>query len=99
LSWGARAMSESESARAFTGIVRDISRRKDLEREVVEIASLQQRRIGQDLHDTVGQELTALSLLVADLAESVRADQKRASQIVERIAGGLRRSQQELRDA
>ena len=35
---------------------RDITERKQLEREVVEIASLEQRRIGQDLHDSVGQE-------------------------------------------
>ena len=36
---------------------RDITKRKELEREVVEIASLEQRRIGNDLHDSVGQEL------------------------------------------
>ena len=43
-------------------ILRDVTQRKELEREVVEIASQEQRRIGQDLHDSVGQELTALSI-------------------------------------
>src|SRR5262249_13694868 len=46
-----------------TVIIRDVSRRKELEREVVESVSRLQHRIGQDLHDTVGQELTALNLL------------------------------------
>ena len=76
---------------------RDISRRKELEREVVEIASLEQRRIGQDLHDSVSQELTALNMLAGDLAETLRSDPSNASQLVERLVLGLQRSQQELR--
>ena len=63
------AVSEVVHLQLFTGILRDITRRKELEREVVEIASLEQRRIGQDLHDSVGQELTALNILAGDLAE------------------------------
>ncbi len=83
---------------------RDISRRKELEREVVEVASLEQRRIGQDLHDSVSQELTALNMLAGDLAETLRSDpcadlsaQARGSQLVERLVLGLQRSQQEVR--
>ena len=76
---------------------RDISRRKELEREVVEIASLEQRRIGQDLHDSVSQELTALNMLAGDLAETLRSDPSNASQLVEGLVLGLQRSQQELR--
>ena len=63
----------------------------------MEIASLEQRRIGQDLHDSVGQELTALNLLAGDLAETLRTDPANASQLVERMVQGLQRSQQELR--
>ena len=60
---------------------RDITRRKELEREVVEIASLEQRRIGQDLHDSVSQELTALNMLAGDLAETLRSDPSNASPV------------------
>lgn len=91
------AVSEIEPLKFFTGILRDATRRHELEREVVEAASIEQRRIGQDLHDTVAQELTALNMLVKDLAESVRTDPETASQLIERIAHGLRRSHQELR--
>ena len=76
---------------------RDISRRKELEREVVEIASLEQRRIAQDLHDSVSQELTALSMLAGDMAETLKSDPSNAPQLVERLVLGLERSQQELR--
>ena len=76
---------------------RDISRRKELEREVVEIASLEQKRIGQDLHDSVSQELTALNMLAGNLAKTVRSDPENASRLVEQMVLGLQRSQQELR--
>lgn len=92
------AVSEIESLDMFTGILRDITRRKELEREVVEIASLQQRRIGEDLHDTVAQELTALSLLAGDLTEALHTDPSSVATLVARLTEGLRRSQQAIRD-
>ncbi|MBI1371653.1 MAG: PAS domain S-box protein [Phycisphaera sp.] len=49
--------------RLFTGIVRDITDRKRLEREVLEISTQEQQRIGRDLHDGLGQELTGIALL------------------------------------
>lgn len=91
------AVSEVDHLKLFTGILRDITRRKELEREVVEIASLEQRRIGQDLHDSVGQELTALNILAGDLAETMRTAPAGASKLVEQLAKGLQRSQRELR--
>ena len=55
-----------------SAIARDITERKVLQREVLEIAAREQRRIGQDLHDGTGQELTGLAMmaqrLVAELA-------------------------------
>jgi two-component system CheB/CheR fusion protein len=91
------AVSEIKDLKLFAGIVRDITQRKELEREVVEIASSEQRRIGQDLHDTVGQELTALNLLAKDLAEKFQSDAVKASLMIEQMIQGLHRSQQELR--
>jgi PAS domain S-box-containing protein len=91
------AVSEIGELNLFAGIVRDISRRKELEREVVETVSLEQRRIGQDLHDSVGQELTALNLRADELAEIVRGDPADALKLLEQITRGLHRCRQELR--
>jgi PAS domain S-box-containing protein len=91
------AVSDMGPLQQFTGIIRDITQRKDLEREVVEIASVEQRRIGQDLHDSVGQELTALNLLSGDLAETLRTDPANASHLLTRMTDGLRRCRTELR--
>ncbi len=91
------AVSEIDHSHQFTGIVRDISQRKELEREVVEAATEEQRRIGHDLHDTVGQELTALAIRADDLVDALRTDPAAAPGLAARIAQGLRHCQQGLR--
>ncbi len=45
-------------------ICHDISNRKKLEQEVLEIGARERERIGQDLHDSLGQKLTGISLKV-----------------------------------
>jgi PAS domain S-box-containing protein len=47
--------------------VREITNQKALEQEILEISNREQRRLGSDLHDGLGQELTGLSLLLKGL--------------------------------
>jgi PAS domain S-box-containing protein len=90
-------VSEIEDRKLFTGILRDMTEFKRLEREVVEVASQQQQRIGQDLHDSVAQEMTALNLLAKDLTGTLETDPANAPKLVELIEKGLQRGQKELR--
>jgi signal transduction histidine kinase len=60
----------------FTGVLRDLSARKALEQEVLEAATLEQQRIGQELHDTSAQELTALGLLADSLVATLQEDRR-----------------------
>jgi len=53
----------------FIVVIRDVSQRKDLEKKVLEIASSEQRRIGQELHDGTQQELTGLSLIAGTIED------------------------------
>lgn len=54
-------------------ISRDVTAQKLLQREVLDIAAREQQRIGQDLHDGTGQELTGLTMLASDLCEDLQA--------------------------
>jgi two-component system sensor kinase FixL len=45
----------------YTAIIHDISNRRQLEREVLDAGAAEQRRIGQDLHDGLCQQLLATS--------------------------------------
>src|SRR5262249_1666347 len=79
-----------DGGRQFTGLIRDISRRKVLEKEVLEVATAEQRRIGQDLHDSVGQELTGLGLVAETLADALSGQAHPESALADKIAAGAR---------
>lgn len=73
-------------ARMFTGIVRDITERKRLEKEVLEVSELERQRIGQDLHDDLGQRLTAIELLAEFLAQDLASKALPEAAQAEKIA-------------
>ena len=54
-------------ARLFAAVIVDISEQQQLQREVLEIPVNEQRRVGQELHDGLGQQLTGLGLLATSL--------------------------------
>lgn len=53
-------------------VFRDVTERKRLEQDILEIAEGVQHRIGQDLHDGLGQELTGIALLSKALANQLQ---------------------------
>ncbi|OZC02448.1 PAS domain S-box protein [Rubricoccus marinus] len=61
----------ASGARMFVGLVRDISERRALEQEVLRIAEDERRRIGQDLHDGLGQTLTGIGLFARGLVRQL----------------------------
>ncbi|MDE2305295.1 MAG: PAS domain-containing protein [Gammaproteobacteria bacterium] len=45
-------------------VIQDVTERTRLEHEITEVAHAEQRRLGAELHDGLGQELTGISLLL-----------------------------------
>ncbi|OPY79343.1 MAG: Oxygen sensor histidine kinase NreB [Syntrophorhabdus sp. PtaU1.Bin153] len=45
------------------GIIRDITERRRLEKQVLEVSEWEQQRIGQDLHDSLSQQLAGIAYL------------------------------------
>jgi len=62
-----------EGQAAVLSIARDISERKRLEREVLRASEEEQRRIGRELHDGLGQALTGIAFMVHALATKLAA--------------------------
>jgi PAS domain S-box-containing protein len=52
-------------------IMHNITERKLLERQIVEISEQERQRIGRDLHDSLGGHLTGLTLLTRALSQSL----------------------------
>ena len=67
------SVTQVDHSNYFTGIIRDISERKELQKHVLETAAEEQRRIGRELHDGTGQELTGLSLVAGALLDLLTA--------------------------
>lgn len=76
--------------RIFTGLVRDITERKRLEREILEISDHEQRRIGNDLHDDLCQRLAGIRFSCDALKSSLaEARDKNILERVQKIASRL----------
>jgi PAS domain S-box-containing protein len=54
---------ETEEGVLVSSAIRDITERKRLEKTILDISAREQRRIGQDLHDGLGQHLTGIAFM------------------------------------
>jgi two-component system sensor kinase FixL len=70
--------------------VRDITRRRDLEREILAIAERERERIGQELHDDLCQQLTAIEYMSETAATALELVQPESAQAVHEISQSLR---------
>ena len=80
---------ETEEGVLISSAIRDISDRKRLEETILEISETERRRIGQDLHDGLGQHLTGVAFmgkaLEERLAESSAPEAAEAAKIVKLV--------------
>ena len=79
-----------EDRRLFTGFVRDITDRKRLEKEILEICDREQHRIGQGLHDGLCQHLAGIELMSQVLEEKLSKKSQAASTHASRFAQHVR---------
>jgi PAS domain S-box-containing protein len=79
-----------------TGI--DITERKHLEKAILDISAREQRRIGQDLHDGLGQHLTGIAFMAkvheAKLAEKKRPETNDAAKIVKLVNEAIHKTRE-----
>ncbi len=81
----------------LTGTLRDITERKRLEREIVESASAEQRRLGQELHDGIGGELTGIGFVLQGLIDDLRAEENEHVRTAARVGDELDRVTEQVR--
>lgn len=70
---GLNANLESAVEKRTAELRAEIARREKLEHEVAQIVERERRRIGQELHDNLGQRMAGLSLLAEALAARLKA--------------------------
>lgn len=96
IAWNvSRLMDKSGDPSGIIAIGQDVTERKALEKRVVEAVADEQRRIGQDIHDGIGQELTGLRHMaqthLESLARQASPDEKTAGRMIQWLASVQRR--------
>lgn len=79
------------------GIAKDITEMRELEREIADVSTREKQRLSRDLHDSLGQELTGLTMMTHQLTQTlVKSDPDRAA-MANTLLEGLRRLLQQVR--
>ncbi len=88
---------ETGNLRGFAQITRDVTELRSLEKEILEISEREQIRIGHDLHDGVGQELTGVALLTQNLRQRLAQQGLPEEAHAARIASLINRALEQTR--
>jgi len=84
---------EKDEVTRIITVVRDETEKRTLEREILDVSRREQRRIGQALHDSLGQELTGIAFLTKALEISLKMksapEADDAARIVALVKGSL----------
>lgn len=78
-------LAKKRSTQSVVGIIRDTTENRQLQKLIVDMNARQQRKIGQDLHDELGQLLTGIGFLVAGLKKDLQ-DHKDSDQEIDTIS-------------
>ena len=78
----------------FAGLIMDLSTQQTLQREILAIPAREQQRIGEELHDGLGQQLTGLSMLAQSLLNKAT---KPEHELATQLASGLHEALTQVR--
>ena len=84
--------------RVFAIVLRDLSESKRLEQELLHIGEWERIRIGQDLHDTIGQQLAGMAYLIEVLARNLGREPSAHAREAKEIAQVAGTAHAQLRD-
>lgn len=75
----------SELVSAYSRLAKAMAERCQLEADLIRASEMQQKKIGQELHDGLGQHLTSMSFFAATLAENLGRRGAQEAEQAERI--------------
>ncbi|MCO4780852.1 MAG: PAS domain S-box protein [Candidatus Cloacimonetes bacterium] len=67
-------------------MIKDVSSQRNMEREILSISDHEQLRIGHDLHDTLGQDLTAIQLKLKLVQNQIKTQAPNLVKEIESLA-------------
>ncbi|MGB5600927.1 MAG: PAS domain S-box protein [Gammaproteobacteria bacterium] len=90
-------IAEIDHRSLYCGMIRDLTEHKSLEKEIADICTLEQERIGQDIHDGLGQQLTGLSMMATSLKHELEKHELPQATRLDEMIGYLTQAAEEAR--
>jgi len=87
-----------DGRRFFTGIIRDLTARKQLEDQILRVSEEEQHRIGRDIHDDLCQQLAAIACLAKVVLQRVAGSDEGASEDLAEVVRLLTQANQRARE-
>ncbi|MDG2385580.1 MAG: PAS domain S-box protein [Pirellulaceae bacterium] len=94
---GVPILDQDQQVFRVVGIAQDITERKMLEKQVADVGAREQQRIGHEIHDELGQQLTGLSFLAKSLERRLADQELPEVADAGAIAEGIQSSIREVR--
>jgi len=82
-------ISHVKNMELYIGIIRDLTEKTALEKAITEINTKYQEALGIELHDTLGQRLTGINLLIKNLKRKRDRNEKLSGELIEEIGEQL----------
>jgi PAS domain S-box-containing protein len=89
---------EAGKPRGFAQITRDVTELRNLESRILDVGESERRRIGHDLHDGLGQQLTGLALLTQSMADKLSGRSAGEADTAQRIVFMINEAIEQVRD-
>jgi len=86
----------AELTRANEALQKEIAERTRLEKEILQISADEQQRIGQELHDGLGQELTGLNCLAKSLRKKLKAKHLPEARVADELAQSIPKTLEQI---
>jgi PAS domain S-box-containing protein len=100
--WGETVMrflrGDDQRIEGVEGVTRDITERKDVEREISALQVRQQQQMAQQLHDEMGQDLLGLRLLAESIKKTLAAEKSQALSAADELAKAAEAAQNRVRE-
>ena len=81
----------------FIGIMYDLTEQKALEKEIANISTKERERLGQELHDGIGQQLTGLNMMAVSIKRSLANRNFPEAEQVDEMIAQLQKATKEAR--
>ena len=82
----------------YVSVHQEITEQRRLEQELVEISEREQRNIGRDLHDGLGQELTGLAFMTRSLERKLREADSDSAHLASELSNLVDSAKKHTRD-